>query len=70
MFASLHYSTPRRTKTIGGIALLWRMERISINYPEEKVLRLFTTERKVLTPVQINDYLKSLDFGALQRPQS
>lgn len=39
------------------------MEKININYPEEKVLRLFTIERKPLTSVHLLDYLKSLDFG-------
>jgi hypothetical protein len=39
------------------------MEKININYPEEKVLRLFTTERKPLSTTLLLDYIKALDFG-------
>jgi hypothetical protein len=49
--------------TTSANCLSSRMEKININYPEEKVLRLFTTERKPLTSTLLLDYLKSLDFG-------
>lgn len=64
LFQRLNFiSAPSATQHHNCAAKSRCMERININYPEEKVLRLFTAERRPLTAAELLDYLKSLDFG-------